>query len=184
MPPWTIIRRGGWGALEPRGQRSSIGDIHRITVHRSETPDDDIEKGVDGAARVRSIQTHHMETMGFSDIGYHLLIDREGRFYQGRLITERGAHAKRHNLGNIGICVIGTEHFAEVQRKQLEFALCCLCDSLILPMSAVCCHSDLCDTDCPGNTIRGWVTAWRKMVISLTPTSEGEIHEASTVDPE
>ena len=44
---------------------------------------------------------------GASDIGYHLVIHRDGSFHKGREIKTVGAHAKGHNRHSIGLCVCG-----------------------------------------------------------------------------
>lgn len=40
-------------------------------------------------------------------IGYHAVIDVDGAIEFGREIGEIGAHAKGHNVGSIGICLVG-----------------------------------------------------------------------------
>lgn len=40
-------------------------------------------------------------------IGYHFVIDTDGKVETGRAIGEVGAHAKGHNTGSIGICLVG-----------------------------------------------------------------------------
>jgi len=44
---------------------------------------------------------------GWSDIGYHYVVERNGIIREGRPLEEVGAHVKGHNEGNIGICLIG-----------------------------------------------------------------------------
>ena len=44
---------------------------------------------------------------GWDEIGYHYVIERSGELKYGREIDEIGAHVKGHNIGNIGICLIG-----------------------------------------------------------------------------
>ena len=44
---------------------------------------------------------------GFSDIGYHYIIDLDGRLYHCRPEIEQGAHCKGHNANSIGIAYIG-----------------------------------------------------------------------------
>lgn len=65
---------------------------------------------------LREIARFHRQTRGFSDIGYHYLIDPYGRIWQGRgpvlSATSRGAiiegaHAQGFNRDSIGIALIG-----------------------------------------------------------------------------
>lgn len=44
---------------------------------------------------------------GFSRIGYHWFIERDGRIVRGRAIDEIGAHVKGRNLASVGICLSG-----------------------------------------------------------------------------
>jgi N-acetylmuramoyl-L-alanine amidase len=44
---------------------------------------------------------------GWSDIGYHYYITRDGRVHEGRALEQVGAHCKDHNKHSIGICYEG-----------------------------------------------------------------------------
>lgn len=44
---------------------------------------------------------------GWSDIGYHYVIRRNGMMEKGRLMGEIGSHVQGHNLDSIGICLVG-----------------------------------------------------------------------------
>ena len=48
---------------------------------------------------------------GWSDAGYHFLIDRNGRVGPGRPLERIGAHVVGHNTGTIGICLFGGKSF-------------------------------------------------------------------------
>ncbi len=70
-----------------------------IVWHASATPpSQDI-----GAAQ---IQVMH-KARGFDDIGYALVIRRDGRIELGEDFKKRGAHVKGFNSVSIGICMIG-----------------------------------------------------------------------------
>lgn len=60
---------------------------------------------------IRQMCLNHIQQRGFSDIAYHLLIDRYGVIYQGRagsiLAPIVGAHAQGFNLGSVGVALIG-----------------------------------------------------------------------------
>lgn len=75
-------------------------DFHTLTVHMADTyPDMDI-----GAEEIRD---WHVNENGWSDIGYHLVIRRNGQWEWGRPLERQGAHVLGHNAGNIGICLVG-----------------------------------------------------------------------------
>jgi len=74
--------------------------IKGIIIHCSATkPSMDI--GVD------EIKDWHVKGNGWSDIGYHYVINRGGTLEIGRDIKKNGAHTKGHNKDTIGICVVG-----------------------------------------------------------------------------
>lgn len=57
--------------------------------------------------KVSEIRRWHTEERGWSDIGYHVLIDRDGTIVDGRPIERSGAHAKGHNKTSVGISLFG-----------------------------------------------------------------------------
>ena len=44
---------------------------------------------------------------GWSDIGYHYVIELDGKVVEGRPLERRGAHTKGQNTCSIGICYVG-----------------------------------------------------------------------------
>ncbi|NBN64121.1 N-acetylmuramoyl-L-alanine amidase [Pannonibacter tanglangensis] len=73
--------------------------VDTIVVHCSATPEG---RPVD----VQTIRRWHL-ARGWSDIGYHFVIDLSGRVHTGRPIAQIGAHVAGHNAGSIGICYVG-----------------------------------------------------------------------------
>ena len=70
-----------------------------IVLHCSATPPAaDI-----GAAEIR--QWH--KAKGWDDIGYHLVIRRNGAVEEGRSLEEIGSHVRNHNASSVGICLVG-----------------------------------------------------------------------------
>ena len=73
--------------------------IAKIIVHCSATP-----QGRDFT--VDDIRHWHLQR-GFSDIGYHYVIYRDGSVHAGRPLEKAGAHCLNHNSYSIGVCYIG-----------------------------------------------------------------------------
>lgn len=73
--------------------------INEIIIHCSATPE-----GKDYT--VEQIRQWHKQR-GFSDIGYHYVIYRDGSIHSGRPIERIGAHCLKHNAHSIGVCYIG-----------------------------------------------------------------------------
>lgn len=75
-------------------------NIEKIIVHCSATKTSH-DIGVD------EIRKWHVQGNGWSDIGYHFVIRRDGTVENGRDLEIMGAHCKGHNSDSIGICVVG-----------------------------------------------------------------------------
>jgi N-acetyl-anhydromuramyl-L-alanine amidase AmpD len=75
-------------------------DISRIIVHCSYTPPS-MDIGAD------TIRAWHVEERGWSDIGYHYVVRRNGEIEDGRPVERMGAHARGNNSDSIGICLVG-----------------------------------------------------------------------------
>ena len=73
--------------------------IKELIVHCSATPE-----GKDYS--VDTIRQWHLQR-GFSDIGYHYVIYRDGSIHMGRDESIIGAHCTGHNANSIGVCYIG-----------------------------------------------------------------------------
>lgn len=79
--------------------KTSKRQIKEIIVHCSAT-----REGRDFT--VEDIRGWHKKR-GFSDIGYHYVIYRDGSLHIGRDVNLVGAHCTNHNAYSIGICYIG-----------------------------------------------------------------------------
>lgn len=79
-------------------------ELKEIIVHCSATkPDMDI-----GADEIKKWHTDPKpEGNGWSDIGYHYVIRRNGNLEMGRELALAGAHAKGRNANSIGVCLVG-----------------------------------------------------------------------------
>lgn len=73
--------------------------INEIIVHCSATAE-----GKDFT--VADIKKWHL-ARGFSDVGYHYVIYRDGTIHKGRDESKIGAHCTGHNAHSIGVCYIG-----------------------------------------------------------------------------
>ena len=73
--------------------------INEIIVHCSATAE-----GKDFT--IDDIKRWHL-ARGFSDIGYHYIIYRDGSINKGRDESKIGAHCTGHNSNSIGVCYIG-----------------------------------------------------------------------------
>jgi len=74
-------------------------DINKIVIHCSATPEG-------RAVSVGTIRQWHLDR-GWSDIGYHYVIDVKGNLHEGRPVERQGAHVRGLNKNSIGICYVG-----------------------------------------------------------------------------
>ncbi|GAB2939713.1 hypothetical protein GCM10027075_45280 [Streptomyces heilongjiangensis] len=119
------LSRAAWGADEKlrfkadgtENSPTAFYPFQTVTVHHTAMANDD----PDPAATVRAIYQLHAVTNDWGDIGYHFLVDEEGRVYEGRYSGDDGMpahdkdgkvvtafHVGGFNSGNLGIALLGT----------------------------------------------------------------------------
>ena len=89
--------------------------INLIVLHHS---DSDIKSHDD----ISVIKEWHL-ARGFSDVGYHYFIKRNGQIQKGRDLGIAGAHCKGVNGRSVGICLHGRDKFTELQFRSLEILI-------------------------------------------------------------
>ncbi len=104
-----------------------------------------------GNGDVKSIHNVHLSN-GWSGIGYHFYIRKDGSVYRGRPIGMVGAHCKACNAESVGICFEGNfETETEMSAKQIEAGKELVSYLLSLyPHAVVKKHRDFDGTLCPG----------------------------------
>jgi N-acetyl-anhydromuramyl-L-alanine amidase AmpD len=90
-------------------------ELDKIIIHCS---DSDIESH----DNVETIRRWHLER-GWSDIGYHYYIKKDGTIDNGRPIEVKGSHCYGYNTGSIGICLGGRYSFTEEQFGALRYII-------------------------------------------------------------
>lgn len=94
------------------------------------------------------IKKWHIEENGWSDIGYHRVIEFDGSVHMGREDSIVGAHAEGFNSKSIGICVTGDFDLEKItendpQFKTLVQALAVLCRRYSIPVENIIGHRDV-----------------------------------------
>lgn len=100
-----IVGDKTWEKIVGSGIVKSKRSINEIIVHCTATPE-----GQD--TTVDQIRKHHMAPVskggrGWSDIGYHYVIYRDGSIHDGRNVNTAGAHCTGHNSHSIGVVYVG-----------------------------------------------------------------------------
>ena len=113
-----------------------------IVVHCSATK-------VSSDIGVDEIRDWHVNKNGWSDIGYHAVIRRDGEIEFGRHFDVSGAHVSGQNYQSVGICMVGgldadgepENNFTEAQFASLRSLL--LVMTLAYPGAEILGHRDL-----------------------------------------
>jgi len=79
--------------------------ITEIIVHCTATPEGK-DYTVDDIRRCHTMPVSK-GGRGWSDIGYHYIIYRDGTLHEGRDVDVSGAHCTGHNSHSIGVCYVG-----------------------------------------------------------------------------
>jgi len=142
-------------AATPNGRWTDVSAIN--LWHR--------QRGFKRTAAVR----HRYQPM-LDAIGYHWVIYTDGRRVPGRSPEELGAHAAGFNRDSLGICLVGTDKFTEVQWVALAALVRELCAQYGIPLQladpkdprgprGVIGHGQLPGVakSCPGFDVRKWL---------------------------
>ena len=115
--------------------------------------------------KVAEIRRWHVAERGWKDIGYHFLIDRDGKVAPGRPVEKEGAHVMGHNTGTIGIALFGghgsaeTDAFAKNFTPEQDVALRKLIADLRRQypiISKISGHNEYAAKACPGFNVPAW----------------------------
>lgn len=105
-----------------------------------------------GNGDAQSIHQTHLKN-GWSGIGYHLYIRKDGSIYRGRAINAIGAQAKGFNDRSVGVCFEGNYNVTGAVMPNAQIAsgreVLAYLKSLY-PGAKIVRHGDLVGTACPG----------------------------------
>lgn len=116
----------------------------RIILHHAESSN----------CTVEDIDRWHKNN-GWTCIGYHFFVRKDGTIYRGRQENSKGAHAGDANSNSIGICFEGKYEVEEMPDAQVQAG-----KELVAYLknkygiSKVQKHSDVCSTSCPGKNFK------------------------------
>ncbi|GGU66168.1 peptidoglycan hydrolase-like protein with peptidoglycan-binding domain [Streptomyces cavourensis] len=147
----NIVSRGSWGARAPKSVvKVPASERRGFVVHYSAGP---------SSQTVRQIQNYHMDSNGWSDIGYNFLVDTAGRIHEGRGWNNEGAHTSGYNRSHIAVCFIDRDGDATKAVKISIRSLYEKANTVFGRTLSKTYHSALGSTSCPGNELRSWVSS-------------------------
>lgn len=97
-----------WKAAPARVALPARGPLDHLVLHHTAFA----SSGIGGttlaaeARHMRQIQRWHLDR-GWATVGYHFVVSPTGRIFRGRPVDRLGAHVLGHNVGTVGICLMG-----------------------------------------------------------------------------
>ena len=115
--------------------------------------------GTDREVSAATIHAWHLKN-GWSGIGYHFVVHKNGKIERGRPLDAVGAHCWHHNATSIGINLVGNFEQAETTTRQLDAAMRLIAElsyryKLKPGAGTVFGHRDFNSTLCPGKHLYG-----------------------------
>lgn len=140
-----IVGEKTWAKLLP--MKKSKRNIKLIVVHCTATK-------VSQNWSVDAVRRMHKQ-QGWSDIGYHYYITKDGKVHNGRDVDLIGSHVAGHNSYSIGVCYEGgiaedgspKDTRTMAQKESLVKTLKAL--RILYPKAKICGHRDFANKACP-----------------------------------
>ena len=128
---------------------------NKVIIHCSATPElRDV--------KMETIRQWHLDK-GWSDIGYHIVIELDGSINCGRNINKIGAHCKGHNSTSIGVCYVGgcdkdmnpKDTRTKAQKESLEVVVKYL--QKVYGKVSIHGHNEFSPKACPSFNVKEWL---------------------------
>lgn len=179
-----LFSRLAWGAKKSTAPNTAIRPSHVTVHHTAGHLPKDLQRSL---LQMRNIQAFHQDERRWGDIGYHFVLDGEGRVFEGRHADIMGAHAGGANTDNIGISLMGDydkDAVSDGQKTSLRRLITFLAlryrsdpsvQGFINP------HKHYNNTGCPGKNALAFLAELRREVIGDTKAlvSGGKPQDAS-----
>ena len=142
-----------------------MNGIDRITVHHEGLKIVDFADARAATHRLEQIRLIHTRDQRWADIGYHLIVDRAGRIWEGRPLCYQGAHVRAENEHNLGIMCLGNFDRQAPSRAQLAALQRTLKDfrrRYQVRASRIFTHQEIHPTRCPGALLQRYMVSLRR----------------------
>lgn len=165
-----IIARREWTNAQPNMSLiNPMNGISRITVHHDGMPPANLRAKADVASRLELIRRAHVGNhddggKNWADIGYHYVIDPQGRVWEGRAVRFQGAHVRNNNEHNLGIMVLGNFDEQKPTPEALSTLDAFLADRMRacrIGLDRVYTHQEINATACPGKHLQAYMRTTR-----------------------
>ncbi len=163
--PGDPIPRSVWTRSRLGSNINRMNGVNRITIHhegmKTAVLFSDYERTKQRMELIRSSHTKHRR---WADIGYHFVVDRAGRVWEGRPIRYQGAHVRDNNEHNVGLMLLGNFNLQRPTDAQLESMgamVRYLRATYRVSLRRVYTHKEIRPTSCPGRYLQAKVGSMR-----------------------
>ncbi len=191
-----VISREAWGARATNCV-SPEDDWYRMAIHHTAGP-----QTANGSIieRLQGTQAYAMDSGGYCDIPYQMLVGFDGTLYEGRDLTlASGATGGGNNPGNLAVCFIGCYHTPDsdcvggvghdptpemMQRGQLFVQTLALLEDIPTTEDAIRGHRDWPgnSTACPGSLLHPRLGELRETLTWFSATEVGRSWDEGEVE--
>ncbi|XP_075771384.1 peptidoglycan-recognition protein SC2-like [Pelodiscus sinensis] len=158
----TIVSRSQWGARPPKSRVPLKTPVPLLIIHHTDGKSCSSQAACSRV--VKGIQNDHMDRNRWADIGYNFLVGEDGRVYEGRGWTTRGAHAPSMNKISLGVSFMGSYTGRTPSPAALNAARgliqCAISRGYLRRDYTLKGHRNVNPTDCPGNALYRLITKW------------------------
>lgn len=166
LPATGVIARTNWTREQPRWKLSRpMNGVGLITVHHDALNASGMRGYGSSVQRLNSVRRSHLDRgPTWVDIGYHYIIDPEGRVWEGRPVSIEGAHVANTNDHNLGIMCMGNfnEHRpTQAQLNTLDSFVAAQMRAYRVPMARVYTHQEIGKSECPGRNLQNYMNQTR-----------------------
>lgn len=151
---------------EKQEQQTSVATPQPVAIKQTNFPDKIIVHHTGGTDKdpladtshhtAAIVRDWHVNGLGWSDIGYHWFIEKDGKIVQGRDEKLQGAHAIGENTRSVGICLAGNFDATlptDAQKKSLAHLLEEVMGRYSLKASDIYPHRVFASKTCYGNKL-------------------------------
>jgi hypothetical protein len=169
-PMSGIVSRREWTNAQPNMSLiNPMNGVSRITVHHDGMPPVTLRSKAEVARRLEQIREAHVGRhddggRNWADIGYHYIVDPQGRVWEGRPVRFQGAHVHNNNEHNLGIMVLGNFDEQKPTPEALATLDAFLADRMRgcrVSLERVFTHQEINPTACPGSNLQAYMRATR-----------------------
>ena len=162
-----VIPRSAWtNSAVITSRCHPMNGISRMTIHHAAIDNTELRTQDDVRRRLASIRNDHINRRPepFADIGYHYIIDPQGRVWEGRSTKWQGAHVADRNENNLGIMLMGDftrQRPTTAQLNSLDSFAAQQMRRYNIPINRVYTHRELGKSTCPGPNLQRYMDQTR-----------------------